>query len=230
MKLRIVALLVTCVCALPPSPSPLGAQTDVPGRLAGRVSPQVAAAVQQLAREAVARGLPVEPLIQKAVEGGAKGVPAERVVAAVRTLLTRLDAAAAAIRSAGVAVPDAAAVEAGAFALGAGLGSRHLGALARASRPPHALDVTLRVAGTLAAMGVPDEEAVALVTQILQAGRLPLDVLTLPAQVQAGVARGATPAEAAAGLARAAGAAGRAVPPQPAVPADRPPRPSPPRP
>src|SRR2546426_5530384 len=34
---------------------------------------------RQLAESAAARGLPVEPLVDKATEGGAKGVPAERV-------------------------------------------------------------------------------------------------------------------------------------------------------
>ncbi len=62
----------------------------------------------------------------------------------------------------------------------------------------------LRVSGTLSALGVPAAEVVALVTETMRAGRSPADLLALPARVQAEVARGATPAQAAAGLARAA--------------------------
>src|SRR3989475_8775288 len=69
---------------------------------------------------AAARGLPVELLVQKALEGGAKGVPADRVIAAVRALVGELDASAGALHSAGLAAPDGDAIEAGAFALTAG--------------------------------------------------------------------------------------------------------------
>ena len=64
----------------------MSAQVDVPARLAGRVPPEVVAVVRGVVDSAAARGLPVEPLVQKALEGGAKGVPAERVIAAVRAL------------------------------------------------------------------------------------------------------------------------------------------------
>src|SRR3989449_9320298 len=69
---------------------------------------------------AAARGLPVELLVQKALEGGAKGVPADRVIAAVRALAGELDASAGALHSAGLAAPDGDAIEAGALAPTAG--------------------------------------------------------------------------------------------------------------
>ncbi len=206
-------------------PWPLRAQTDVASRLAGRVPPPVAAAVQELVATASVRGLPVDPLVQKAIEGAAKGVAPERVIAAVRALAGRLDVAASALRAADIPAPTADAVEAGAFALNAGLGEQHVTALALVSPPPQ-LAPTLRVAGTLAAMGVPAGQTVELVTQVLRTGRSPADVLDLPAQVQAGVAQGVTPAQAAAGLARAAAARTNApgqIKPKPA-------RPNPPRP
>src|SRR5947209_18746145 len=78
---------------------------DVTARLAGRVSPEVARAVAGIAASAAERGLPVEPLVQKAIEGGAKGKPADRVIAAVRALSVQLAAAAAALRSGGPAAP-----------------------------------------------------------------------------------------------------------------------------
>jgi len=194
----------------------------VPGALAGqdvakqldrRVPPAVRQAVVTIAADAAARGLPVEPLVEKAIEGGAKGVPADRVIAAVRVLAGRLGDAMGALRAAGVAAPSADVVEGGADALNAGLTSGDVRDLVRVSRPPYEPSLTLRVAATLVALGVPPEQALRLVNAMITAGRSPGDLLTLPAEVQAGVGRGATPGQAAAGLARAAAAGRPPVPP-----------------
>jgi len=182
----------------------VSAQVDVPARLAGRVPPEVVAVVRGAVDSAAARGLPVEPLVQKALEGGAKGVPAERVIAAVRALAGELDASAGALRSAGLAAPDGDAIEAGAFALTAGLQEGQVRELAHASRTPVGPAATLRVAATLAALGVPAKETVKLVRRTIEAGRAAIDLLDLPDRVESEIARGATPAQAAAGLARAA--------------------------
>jgi len=197
-----MALLVLAVC------STEARTQDVAARLAGRVSPEVATLVQQLATGAARRGLPIDPLIQKAIEGSAKGVPADRVAIALRALTAQLDAAAVALHEAGPARPDTDAITAGAFALNAGLSSRDVTALAVASRSPNSVPASLRVASTLAAMGVPAGQVVELVSQVIKAGGTASEVLGLPAQVMAGVSsgRGVTPAQAAAGLARAAAA------------------------
>jgi len=192
--------------------APLAAQQDVPARLAGRVPPDVATLVRQLATSAAARGLPVDPLIQKAIEGSAKGVPSARVATALRGLVAQLDVAAAALRDAGSTPPDTDAIAAGAFAVNAGLSGKDVTALAVASRPSNNVPATLRVASTLAAMGVPPAQTVELVTNVIDAGGSTADVLALPTQVMAGVSEGrgrgrdVTPAQAAAGLSRAAAA------------------------
>ncbi|HYX83307.1 MAG TPA: hypothetical protein VE714_12985, partial [Gemmatimonadales bacterium] len=80
-------------------------QHGIAQRLAGRVPPVVAARVQELGIAAASRGLPVEPLIQKAIEGSAKKVPVQRVTAAVRLVMMQLDSAAVALREGG-AVTD----------------------------------------------------------------------------------------------------------------------------
>lgn len=198
MKTLAVALLLAI------AGTPLGAQQG----LVGRVPPEIVTLVRRLATDAAARGLPVDPLIQKALEGSAKGVPADRVATALRSLAGQLDAAAAALRQVGPTRPDTDAIAAGAFALNAGLSDRHVTALAAASRPPYSVAATLRVASTLAAMGVPAADAVDLITRVIESGGATSDVLGLPAQVMAGVThgRGVTPAQAAAGLARAAAA------------------------
>ena len=198
MKTFCVALLLAI------AGKPLGAQQE----LAGRVPPEIATLVRELTASAVARGLPVDPLIQKALEGSAKRVPADRVATALHALVAQLDMAAAALQQAGPARPDTDAIAAGAFALNAGLSKRDVTALALVSRPPYGTAATLRVASTLAAMGVPATQTVELVTQVIKSGGPAIDVLGLPAQVMAGVSRGqgVTPAQAAASLARAAAA------------------------
>ncbi len=178
---------------------------DVRAQLEGRVSPEVQRAVRGIAADAAARGLPVDPLVQKAIEGAAKGVPADRVIAAVRALAGRLGEAREAVRAGGVAAPSGDVVEGGADALNAGISGRQVSDLVRVSQPPYDPALTLQVAATLAALGVPPKQALELVQGMISAGRSPSDLLGLPGQVQAGVANGATPAQAAAGLARAAG-------------------------
>ena len=175
---------------------PLVAQ-DVAARLDGRVAPEVQRAVQEIAADAAAHGLPTEPLVQKAIEGGAKRVPPERLIAAVRTLATRLAGAAAAVRAAGLATPQADVVEGAADGLSAGLSADQVGALVRASHAPYDPALVLRVAATLAAIGVPPKQTVQLVAGMMKDGNSPSDLLGLPGAVQADVAEGATPEQAA---------------------------------
>lgn len=187
-------------------------QDSIAARLAGRVTPDVATLVQQLSVAASARGLPVDPLVQKAIEGSAKGVPSERVATAVRWVAMQLDTAAAALREGGV-VTDTQVIAAGEFAISAGLSNHDLTALARTGASVAALTVGLRVAGTLAAMGVPSAENIGLISTKLRSGQPTGDLLLVPAHVQAEIARGVTPAQAAAGLERAAAAQARRGPP-----------------
>lgn len=199
-------------------------------RLAGRVPPQIASLVEELGTAASARGLPSDPLIQKAIEGSAKGVPPERVASALRLVATQLDTAAAALREGGVS-SDTLAIAAGEFAITAGLSGSDITALARTGADAAALTVGLRVAGTLAALGVPPAEDIGLVGVALRSGEPASSLLSLPANVQAAMAKGATPAQAAAGLARAAAAqARRGPPPARGDGSGRPHPPAPPRP
>jgi len=187
-------------------------QDSIAARLAGRVSPDIATLVERLGTAASTRGLPVDPLIQKAIEGGAKGVPSERVATAVRWVAMQLDTAAAALREGGVAT-DTLVIAAGEFAISAGLSNHDITALARTGASVAALTVGLRVAGTLAAMGVPSAENIGLISAKLRSGQSAADLLSVPARVQAEISRGVTPAQAAAGLERAAAAQASHGPP-----------------
>ena len=201
----------------------LSQQQGIAQRLAGRVPPAVASAVEELGTAARARGLPTDPLIQKAIEGSAKEVPAERVIAALRAVMSQLDTAAVALRRSGIS--DTVAIEAGAFALNAGMQSRHFDTLHLRGAVPEAVAPRLRVAGTLVALGVPADDAVSVVNATVESGRPAGDLLALPGRVRAEVAKGVPPAQAAAGLARAAAAQSRRGPP-PARP-QPPPHPAP---
>jgi len=186
--------------------------TGIAQRLAGRVPPQIASLVQELGTAASARGLPIDPLIDKAIEGSAKGVAPERVASAVRLVAMQLDTAATALRDGGL-VADTLAIAAGEFAITAGLSGSDIKALARTGANAVALTVGLRVAGTLAALGVPPAEDIGLVSVALRSGEPVSALLSLPANVQSAIAKGATPAQAAAGLARAAAAQAAHGPP-----------------
>ena len=191
------------IAALLPGGRGVAAQDPMAG-LDGRVSPEVSRAVRAIAADAARQGLPVEPLVQKAVEGSAKGVPADRVIAAVRALSERLGQASDVLRQPGAA-PARDVVEGAADALAAGLGGKDVRELVAASQPPYDPALTLQVAATLTALGVPATETVRLIEGMIQSHKAPGDLLGLPSQVQADVAHGSTPSQAAAGLARAAG-------------------------
>jgi hypothetical protein len=68
---------------------PLAAQGPR-ARLEGRVPTAALPGIDSLVAQAVAESLPSEPLVQKALEGGAKGVPSDRLVAGVRRGLVQL--------------------------------------------------------------------------------------------------------------------------------------------
>jgi hypothetical protein len=80
---------VRLTLALVLAATPLAAQTAT-ARLAGRLPPAVLPLVDSLVAQAVAESLPTEPLVQKALEGGAKGMPADRLVNGVRRSLVQL--------------------------------------------------------------------------------------------------------------------------------------------
>ena len=180
------------------------AQQDVASRLTGHVPAAVVSAVQALADSAAARGLPVSPLVNKALEGAIKGMPPERIVMAARSVFSQLGVAAGAVRGAGVTAPDA--IEAGAFALAAGLDSGGVAAVARSADRTHPAATALQVVGTLVALGVPRGQGVGLVQATIRSGGPVSDLANLPSRVQAAMAGGVPPTAAAAGLERAASA------------------------
>lgn len=93
-----LSLLLLCLA------SSLVAQA-VRARLEGRVPAASIPSVDSLVGVAAAEGLPTEPLIQKAIEGGAKHVTGERIVKAVALNIEQLRQAKALLVRAGDAPP-----------------------------------------------------------------------------------------------------------------------------
>lgn len=201
----------------------VNAQGSTPVVLDGRVAAPVASQAHALADSLARAGIPGQPLLRKALEGSAKGIPADRIVAAVRTVAGQLELSAASLQGVGAAT-DSQTIEAGAYAINAGLKGEQVAAIARASRPPYQPAASLQSAGTLVAMGVPSVQTVVLIQEWIKAGRSPRDVGSLPSQVQAAMGHGLSAAQAAQGMAKGAG---RGVGPAQPPPRGNPPNPPP---
>src|SRR6184192_3811406 len=99
MRLGLLLMLVA---------GPLAAQS-VRSRLEARVPMAAVPTVDSLVQVATREGLPTEPLVQKALEGGAKHVSAPRIGAAAQEMLEQLRDARALLVRAGDAPPATAA-------------------------------------------------------------------------------------------------------------------------
>jgi hypothetical protein len=168
------------------------AQTDVPEQRIQAAHARVAAA-----------GIPVELLDNLVAEGRAKGVPTQRIAAAVERRANGLQRASEAMARGGRAA-SAAEISAGADALEAGADGRALQAVIEAARAEDG-SVALAVLAELARQGVPVDRAVENVTAAMARGG---DALAnLPAQAAA--ARGRRGGEAGAAGAGRPATAGR---------------------
>ena len=159
-------------------------------RLARRLDATAQAGVAAILDSARAAGLPLEPLVDRALEGASKGASGERIVAAVRKLATDLEAARQALRGG-----DSAELEAGASALRAGVTPAALTRL-RESRPRQLLTVPLAVLADLVARGVPADTAATYVLTIAAASDAQL--VAFQRNVERDIALGAPPLTAAA--------------------------------
>lgn len=167
LHLGLIGLLLPCA---------LAAQDQ---RLAERLDPTTATAVQLLVDSAGQIGLPTEPLVQKALEGSTLGASGDRIQAAVIALVGQLGRA----RDALGGGADGAELTAAAGALRAGLPSsalRRLQAL-RSNRP---LAVPIAVLTDLVAEGVPPEQATRSVLDLARDGRPDDEFVALRRQVQ----------------------------------------------
>jgi hypothetical protein len=155
-----------------------------------RLDPATRVAVAGVVDSAQRAGLPSEPLVQRALEGVAKGASGERITTAVRRLAGDLGGARAALGPS-ASVPE---VEAGAAALRAGASPEVLGRLRGVRRPP--LTMALAVLADLVAGGVPADSAASAVLALAPTAR-DADLVEFRRAVERDIALGASPASAA---------------------------------
>jgi len=179
-----------------------------------RLDPDTRVAVAAVVDSAHGVGLPVEPIIQRALEGVTKGASGARIVAAVRRLAVDLGAARTSL---GTSASEA-ELEAAVAALRAGATPQILVHLRDVRRPP--LTVALSVLADLVASGVPADSAAAAVLALAPKAR-DADLLEFRRAVERDIALGAPPA-AATSVRVNAGAADQANPPTGSPPTRRP--------
>ena len=166
-------VVLACLCMLSASPALARAQVDarpvarttLDARLAARLDTATLGQIAQLMADASLRRLPVEPLVDKALEGASKGAPGPRIVDAVRRLSSDL---AQSRRILGADATDA-EVTAGAHALRAKLAPESLERMRR-KRGGTPIIAALGVYQELVALRVPADTAAAAVVSLHQVG------------------------------------------------------------
>jgi hypothetical protein len=159
-------------------------------RLAGRVPDAARARIDAILDAARVRGLPVEPLVDRALEGATKGAPAAAIVAAV----TRLRDELVVVRGAFGDAASTAELTAGTSALRAGATAEGLARL-RKLRPGQPLIVAAAVMADLVAAGVPADTAVGAVLALAHDAD-DADYIAFRRNVQRDIVLGASPAAA----------------------------------
>ena len=174
---------------------PLAAQS-ARARLEGRVPGAAIPVVDSLVERALAEGLPTEPLIQKALEGGAKQVTAPRIVAAVQVSLGQLRGARELLIRAGDEPPATPAeVTTVAWALRRGLpGPVVERVVAALPRPPRAS--AMHAVADLAAHHFDSDSAADLIIAAIGQGLVRERLLDVSAAAAHELQRGHTHAEA----------------------------------
>jgi hypothetical protein len=156
-------------------------------RLGGRLDSVTNAVVMRSVDSARTRGLPVEPLVDKALEGATKRAAGPRIQAAVSALLRRLEMA----RDALAPNPSPRDIAAGADALAYGA-TREALATMRAIRPNESIAVPLGVLTQLVASGVSVSRATRTVAELLRRGARDEQLIALNDDVRSYVAGGAS--------------------------------------
>jgi hypothetical protein len=177
-----------CLIALLGLPLRLVAQDARNARLNGKLDVETQAAVIRTLDSAQTRGLPIEPLVDKALEGATKHAAGPRIEAAVSMLMQRLEVA----RSALAPNPGPRDIAAGADALAYGA-TREALATMRAIRPNESVAVPLGVLTQLVASGVPVARATRVVADLLRRGAKDEQLIALNNDVRSFIAAGASP-------------------------------------
>jgi hypothetical protein len=165
---------------------------SVDSRLSNRLDARTRSAVVAIVDSARALGLPTEPLIDKANEGGAKNGSAQLILSAVRKYMGQLSQARAALG----ASPTEGEIIGGAQAIRAGIPVSHLEKLRRV-RPTIQIATALTVVSDMVAREVPIDTAVSVVASLINAAATDDQLLGVRADVETDILGGRSPALAA---------------------------------
>ncbi|HEU4628846.1 MAG TPA: hypothetical protein VFS08_03845 [Gemmatimonadaceae bacterium] len=183
------ALAALALLAAAPAAGAQGARTPAE-RLGTRLDPATRTQVLTEVEAARRDGLPVEELVDRALEGASKHAPGGAIVSSVRDVRRALGRARTAL---GRGASDV-EIEAGASALEAGVTPSVLASLRRA-RPQASLTVPLSVLTDLVGFGVPTDTAARTVLRLARAQDAAL--LEFQRDVERDIGVGALPAAAA---------------------------------
>lgn len=168
---------------------PLAGQ-DARARLTGRVPTVVLPVLDSMVTEAGDEGIPVEPLIQKALEGGAKGMAPDRIIVAVVASAEQLRSARALLRRTSASQPAGPAeVTAVAAALSRGVSPQLVESLTIAL-PGEPTGPALHAVADLVGHGLSEDAAVALLLDAAHEGLRGLRLLDVAAAVVQELQRG----------------------------------------
>lgn len=179
-------LALACAVVLSLVPGPAASAQDA--RLEARVDGRTRAQLQPILDSARVAGIPLEPLVDKALEGATKGASRPRIVEAVRTLSRTLGAARVALGG----VASDAEIVAAADALEAGIRPGQLGYL-RNLRTDRSITVPLAVLADLVARGVPPDTAAQAVLVLARAGAVDAQFIGLRIDVERDIGSGIAP-------------------------------------
>ena len=166
-------------------------------RLAQRLDKPTYVAVNAIVDSARIAKLPTAPLVDKALEGAAKGSDGQKIVAAVHQLSLRMAVSRRALGSSSTGDE----IKAAATALGAGMSERDLQRL-RVASGKRQVTMPLAVAIDLIGRDVPAATASNLVIQFARSGVKDADLSLFQRNVRADIDRGADPTVAATTRAR----------------------------
>lgn len=166
-------------------------------RLSERLDKPTLIAVSAIVDSARVAKLPTAPLVDKALEGAAKGSDGQKIVVAVRQLSMQMGSAKRVLGSSATADE----IKAAATALAAGVSERDLARLRSASgkRP---ITMPLAVLTDLIVRDVPVGTATGLVVQLARSGVKDQELALFQRNVRADIDRGADPTAAATTRAR----------------------------
>jgi hypothetical protein len=166
-------------------------------RLAARLDKPTLIAVNAIVDSARISKLPTEPLVDKALEGAAKGSEGTNIITAVHQLSVRMGSAKRVLGPA--TTPDE--IKAAASAMDVGVSVRDLARL-RAAAGKQQVTLPLAVLTDLVGRNVPIETATDLVLQLARAGVKDADLALFQRNVRSDIDRGADPTVAATTRAR----------------------------